>query len=195
MVNVKFPDGKVREYADGTTAMDVAKSISNSLAAKVLAAKVNGQVWDATRPLNGDVELNLLTWDDTEGKSTFWHSSAHLMAEALEDFFPGMKFGIGPPIENGFYYDVDPGDKVVSQEDFKKIEDKMLEFAREKQAFVRSEVSKKDAEKYFTEKGDQYKLDLIKDLADGSITFYQQGHFTDLCRGPHIAEHWLYKSC
>ncbi len=186
MASVKFPDGKVREYPDGTTSLDVAKSISNSLAAKVIAARVNGQVWDATRPLNGDVELNLLTWDDKDGKSTFWHSSAHLMAEALEAYFPGMKFGIGPPIENGFYYDVDPGDKVVSSEDFKKIEEKMLELARLKQPYVRSEVSKKDAIEYFTKKDDKYKLDLIKDLADGTITFYQQGSFTDLCRGPHI---------
>ena len=186
MASVKFPDGKVREYPDGTTSLDVAKSISNSLAAKVIAARVNGQVWDATRPLTGDVELNLLTWDDKDGKSTFWHSSAHLMAEALEAYFPGMKFGIGPPIENGFYYDVDPGDKVVSSEDFKKIEDKMLELARLKQPYVRSEVSKKDAIEYFTKKDDKYKLDLIKDLADGTITFYQQGSFTDLCRGPHI---------
>ena len=188
MVRVKFPDGKVKEYADGITSLEVAKSISNSLPAKVLAAKVNGQVWDATRPLNGDVELNLLTWNDTEGKSTFWHSSAHLMAEALEGFFPGMKFGIGPPIESGFYYDVDPGDKVVSADDFKKIEDKIIELARKKEVFKRSEVSKKDAIKYFTEKGDEYKLDLIKDLQDGSITFYQQGNFTDLCRGPHLPD-------
>jgi len=186
MAQVKFPDGKVREYPDGTTALDVAKSISNSLAAKVLAARVNGQVWDATRPLTGNVELNLLTWDDADGKSTFWHSSAHLMAEALEEFFPGMKFGIGPPIENGFYYDVDPGDKVVSSEDFKKIEDKIMELAKKKEVYVRSEVSKKDAIDYFTKKDDFYKLDLIKDLADGTITFYQQGNFTDLCRGPHL---------
>ena len=186
MAQVKFPDGKVREYPDGTTALDVAKSISNSLAAKVLAARVNGQVWDATRPLTGDVELNLLTWDDADGKSTFWHSSAHLMAEALEEFFPGMKFGIGPPIENGFYYDVDPGDRVVSSEDFKKIEDKILELAKKKEVYIRTEVSKKDALEYFTKKDDFYKLDLIKDLADGTITFYQQGNFTDLCRGPHL---------
>lgn len=188
MVRIKFPDGKVVEYADGTTSLDVAKSISHSLAAKVLAAKVNGQVWDATRPLQGDAELVLLTWKDTEGKSTFWHSSAHLMAEALEGFFPGIKFGIGPPIDNGFYYDVDPGDKAISAEDFKKIEDKMLELAKKKEVYKRSEVSKKDAIKYFTEKGDEYKLDLIKDLQDGSITFYQQGNFTDLCRGPHIPD-------
>jgi threonyl-tRNA synthetase len=188
MVRVKFPDGKVKEYADGTTSLDVAKSISNSLAAKVLAAKVNGQVWDATRPLQGDVDLTLLTWNDDEGKSTFWHSSAHLMAEALEAFYPDMKFGIGPPIESGFYYDVDPGDKVISSEDFKKIEDKMVELARKKSPYVRTSVSKADAVKYFTEKGDEYKLDLIKDLADGSITFYQQGNFTDLCRGPHLPD-------
>ncbi|MGP8214383.1 MAG: threonine--tRNA ligase [Bacteroidia bacterium] len=186
MTRVKFPDGKVREYPDGVTALDVAKSISNSLAGKVLAAKVNGQVWDATRPLNGDVELNLLTWDDKEGKAAFWHSSAHLMAEALESFFPGMKFGIGPPIENGFYYDVDPGDRVVSAEDFKKIEDKIIELARNKEVYVRREVPKKEAIDYFTKKDDKYKLDLLKDLEDGSITFYQQGNFTDLCRGPHI---------
>src|SRR5579872_1089868 len=167
MVRVKFPDGKVREYPDGITSLEVAKSLSNSLPAKVLAAKVNGQVWDATRPLSGDVELKLLTWNDNEGKSTFWHSSAHLMAEALEGFFPGMKFGIGPPIENGFYYDVDPGDRVVSAEDFKKIEDKIIELARKKEVYVRSEVSKKDAIKYFEQKGDEYKLDLIKDLQDG----------------------------
>lgn len=186
MANVKFPDGKVREYPDGTSALDIAKSISNSLAAKVLAAKVNGEVWDATRPLKGDVDLVLLTWDDKEGKSTFWHSSAHLMAEALEGFFPGIKFGIGPPIENGFYYDVDPGDKAISSEDFKKIEDKILELARNKNAYVRQEISKKDAIDYFTKKDDKYKLDLLKDLQDGTITFYTQGNFTDLCRGPHI---------
>lgn len=188
MVSVKFPDGKVKEYPDDTTSMEVAKSISNSLAAKVLAAKVNGQVWDLTRPLKGDVELQLLTWNDNDGKSTFWHSSAHLMAEALEGFFPGIKFGIGPPIDNGFYYDVDPGDKVISSEDFKKIEDKIIELARKKEVYKRSEVSKNDAVDYFTKKGDEYKLDLIKDLADGTITFYQQGDFTDLCRGPHLPD-------
>jgi len=188
MVRVKFPDGKVKEYEDGITALGVAKSLSNSLPAKVLAAKVNGQVWDATRPLQGDVELVLLTWNDLEGKSTFWHSSAHLMAEALESIYPGMKFGIGPPIEAGFYYDVDPGDKVISSEDFKKIEDKMIELARKKSAYVRTAVPKKEAIKYFEEKGDQYKLDLLQNLEDGSITFYQQGNFTDLCRGPHLPD-------
>ena len=188
MARVKFPDGKVREYPDGITSLEVAKSLSNSLPAKVLAAKVNGQVWDATRPLNGDVDLILLTWNDNEGKSTFWHSSAHLMAEALEEFFPGMKFGIGPPIEAGFYYDVDPGDKVISSEDFKKIEDKIMELAKKKSVYTRKEISKKEAIKYFEEKGDEYKLDLLKDLQDGTITFYQQGNFTDLCRGPHLPD-------
>lgn len=188
MVRVKLPDGKIVEYPDGTTSLDVAKSISHGLASKVLAAKVNGQVWDATRSLPAEAELVLLTWKDAEGKSTFWHSSAHLMAEALEGFFPGIKFGIGPPIDNGFYYDVDLGDKTISAEDFKKIEDKMVELARKKEVYQRSEVSKKDAVKYFTEKGDEYKLDLIKDLQDGSITFYKQGNFTDLCRGPHIPD-------
>ncbi len=188
MARIRFPDGKVKEYADGITALEVAKSISNSLAAKVIAAKVNGQVWDATRPLKGEVDLVLLTWNDAEGKSAFWHSSAHLMAEALESFFPGMKFGIGPPIDAGFYYDVDAGDKVISAEDFKKIEDKMIELARQKNKFVREEVSKQEAIKYFKDKGDEYKLDLLENLQDGTITFYKQGNFTDLCRGPHLPD-------
>lgn len=186
MANIKFPDGRVKEYADGVTALEVAKSISNSLAEKVIAAKVNGQVWDATRPLIGSVDLVLLTWNDAEGKAAFWHSSAHLLAEALEFYYPKMKFGIGPPIETGFYYDVDPGDKVISAEDFKKIEDKMVELARQKNKFVREEVSKNNAIKYFKDKGDEYKLDLLEKLQDGTITFYRQGNFTDLCRGPHI---------
>ncbi len=188
MVRIKFPDGRVKEYPEGVTALEVAKSISNSLADKVIAAKVNGQVWDATRPLKGEVELKLLTWNDPEGKAAFWHSSAHLMAEALESFYPGMKFGIGPPIETGFYYDVDPGDKVISAEDFKKIEDKMLELARRKNKYIREDVPKKEAIKYFKDKGDEYKLDLLENLQDGSITFYRQGNFTDLCRGPHIPD-------
>jgi threonyl-tRNA synthetase len=186
MVDIKFPDGRVKQYPDGITAMDIAKEISNSLAAKVLAAKVNGQVWDASRPINTDSQLALLTWDDTDGKSAFWHSSAHLLAEALESIYPGTKFGIGPPIESGFYYDIDAGDKVISAEDFKKIEDKMLELAKQKNPYIREDVSKADAIKYFTEKGDEYKLELIDGLADGSITFYKQGNFVDLCRGPHI---------
>lgn len=168
--------------------MDVAKSISEGLARNVLAAKVNGEVRDAGRPLPGDCTVALLTWNDAEGKNTFWHSSAHLLAEALELLYPGIKFGIGPPIENGFYYDVDLGDRTLGEADFKDIESKMKELAGKKSAFVRTEVSKADAVKYFTGKGDEYKLELIEDLADGSITFYQQGDFVDLCRGPHLPD-------
>ncbi|MFL5753602.1 MAG: threonine--tRNA ligase [Bacteroidia bacterium] len=186
MIKVTLPDGSVREYAKGTTSLQVAQSISEGLARNVLAAKVNGEVWDATRPLNADCSLQLLTWNDQEGKSTMWHSSAHLMAEALEALYPGAKFAIGPAIENGFYYDVDFGDKVFSLDELEKVETKMLELARKSHEYIREEVSKADAEKYFTEKGDQYKLELIENLADGSITFYTQGGFTDLCRGPHI---------
>ncbi|HTA27093.1 MAG TPA: threonine--tRNA ligase [Bacteroidia bacterium] len=186
MVDIKFPDGRVKQYNDGISAMDIAKEISNSLAAKVIAAKVNGQVWDANRPITMDAQLALLTWDDVDGKSAFWHSSAHLLAEALEALYPGTKFGIGPPIENGFYYDIDTGDKTLSSEDFKKIEDKMMELAKQKNPYIREDVSKADAIKYFTEKNDEYKLELIDGLADGTITFYKQGNFTDLCRGPHI---------
>ena len=186
MINITLPDGSVRQYAQGTSAMEVAKSISEGLARNVLAAEVNGEVWDASRPIEQDSNVRLLTWNDKEGKSTFWHSSAHLMAEALEVLYPGIKFGIGPAIETGFYYDVDFGDREFSSDDFKQIEDKMVELARAKSAYVRKPVSKAEAEAYFTNKGDEYKLDLIKDLPDGSITFYTQGNFTDLCRGPHI---------
>lgn len=168
--------------------MEVAKSISEGLARNVLAAKVNGVVWDSTRGINVDATMELLTWDAAEGKSTFWHSSAHLMAEALEALYPGIQFGIGPPIENGFYYDVDLGEGTLSSDDFKKIEDKMLELAKAGNQYVRKEVSKKDAIAYFEDKGDKYKLDLLKDLEDGTITFYTQGNFTDLCRGPHIPD-------
>jgi threonyl-tRNA synthetase len=185
-INVTLPDGSIRKYAEGSSSMDIALSISEGLARNVLAAKVNGQVWDASRPIYTDATVQLLTWNDPEGKATFWHSSAHLMAEAIEAHFPGTKFGIGPAIETGFYYDIDLGGKPFSPEDFKKIEDKMLELARQKSEYVRSEVSKTDAIQYFTEKGDQYKLELIDGLEDGQITFYQQGNFTDLCRGPHI---------
>jgi threonyl-tRNA synthetase len=188
MISITFPDGKIREYPKGTTALEIAKSISEGLARNVLSAKVNGEVWDATRPIHSNASLELLTWDSTEGKSTFWHSSAHLMAEALESFYPGIQFGIGPPIENGFYYDVDLGERHISSDDFKQIEDKMLELARKNSTFRREEISKKDAIAYFEEKGDKYKLDLLKDLADGTITFYRQGDFTDLCRGPHIPD-------
>lgn len=188
MIKITFPDQKVREYPEGTTAMEIAKSISEGLARNVLAAKINGEVWDATRPINTDAQLQLLTWDDTAGKSTMWHSSAHLMAEALEAFYPGIKFGIGPPIDHGFYYDVDLGDHTISSEDFPKIEAKMLELAKQANKYVRKEVGKQEAIAYFTEKGDQYKLDLLQELEDGKITFYEQGNFTDLCRGPHIPD-------
>ncbi len=186
IVNITLPDGSSRQFDKGTTAMDVARSISEGLARNVLAAEVNGEVWDASRPIEQDATLRLLTWNDTEGKSTFWHSSAHLMAEALEALYPGIKFGIGPAIETGFYYDVDFGDREFSSDDFKQIEDKIMELARQKSNFERRPVSKPEAVDYFTKKGDEYKLDLIKDLADGTITFYTQGDFTDLCRGPHI---------
>ncbi len=185
-INITLPDGSVRKYAAGSSAMDIALSISEGLARNVLAAKVNGQVWDATRAIHSDATVQLLTWNDTEGKATFWHSSAHLLAEAIEALYPGTKFGIGPAIETGFYYDIDLGGQPFSQEDFKKIEDKMLELARQKNAYVRTEVSKADAIDYFTTKADEYKLELIDGLEDGQITFYQQGNFTDLCRGPHI---------
>ncbi len=186
MINITLPDGSVRQYEKGSTAMQVALSISEGLARNVLAAEVNGEVWDATRAIEEDAAVKLLTWNDDKGKSTFWHSSAHLLAEALEALYPGIKFGIGPAIETGFYYDVDFGDREFSSDEFKQIEDKMLELAKQKETFERKAVSKSDALAYFTEKGDEYKLDLIKDLEDGKITFYSQGDFTDLCRGPHI---------
>ncbi|HWV71703.1 MAG TPA: threonine--tRNA ligase [Pseudosphingobacterium sp.] len=186
MINITLPDGSIRAYEKGTNSLQIAQSISEGLARNVLAAEVDGQVWDATRPIEKDAKVRLLTWNDPAGKATFWHSSAHLMAEALEALYPGTKFGIGPAIETGFYYDVDFGDRAFSSDDFKMIEDKMLELARSKAAYERKEISKADATAYFTEKGDEYKLDLIKDLEDGSITFYSQGNFTDLCRGPHI---------
>lgn len=186
MIQITFPDGAVREYEPGISALEIARSISEGLARKVLAAEVNGEVRDASRPIQQNAHLKLLTWDDPGGKSTFWHSSAHLMAEALEAIFPGVKFGIGPAIENGFYYDIDLGDRSISEEDLKQLEDKMKELAKKNSPYVRSEVSKQNALEYFTEKNDPYKLELIRDLKDGEITFYQQGDFTDLCRGPHI---------
>lgn len=186
MIKITLPDGSVREYQKGITAAGIALSISEGLARNVLAAEVNGEVWDSSREIENDASVKLLTWNDTKGKSTFWHSSAHLLAEALETLYPGIKFGIGPAIETGFYYDVDFGDREFSSDDFKAIEDKMLELAKRKETFERKAVSKSDALAYFTEKGDEYKLDLIKDLEDGKITFYTQGEFTDLCRGPHI---------
>src|SRR5215475_2427643 len=186
MINITFPDGATRQYAKGATALDIAKSISEGLARKVVAANINGQVWDATRPINQDATIKLLTWNDAEGKNTFWHSSAHLMAEAVESMFPGVKFWVGPPVENGFYYDMDLGDRKMNEEDLAKLEKKMNELAKQNNSYVRKEISKKDAVKYFSDKGDEYKLDLLQGLNDGEITFYTQGKFTDLCRGPHI---------
>ena len=185
-IRVTLPDGSVRPYPKGSTGLEIAAQISEGLARNVLAAKVNGVVQDATRPIDSDANVQLLTWNDADGKATFWHSSAHLLAEALESLYPGVKFGIGPAIETGFYYDVDLGGQPFSQEDFKKVEDKMLELARQKQPYVRTPMSKADAIAYFEEKGDPYKLDLLDGLDDGTITFYTQGEFTDLCRGPHI---------
>jgi threonyl-tRNA synthetase len=186
LINITLPDGTVKQLEQGSNSNHLAMSISEGLARNVLAAKVNGEIWDATRPINEDATVQLLTWNDTEGKSTFWHSSAHLLAEAIEALYPGTKFGIGPAIETGFYYDIDLGEKSFGQDDFKKIEDKMLELARQKNEFIRSQVSKSDAIQYFTDKGDEYKLELLDGLNDGQITFYNQGNFTDLCRGPHI---------
>jgi len=186
MIQITLPDGSVREYEQGVSSMQIALSISEGLARNVLAAEVNGEVWDASRAIDKDSSVKLLTWNDLQGKATYWHSSAHLMAEALEALYPGTKFGIGPAIETGFYYDVDFGDREFSSDEFKKIEDKIIELAKTKEAFTRKPVSKADAIAYFTEKGDEYKLDLLENLPDGSITFYTQGNFTDLCRGPHI---------
>ncbi|MDB5229446.1 MAG: thrS [Chitinophagaceae bacterium] len=186
MINISFPDGAVRQYEPGVSSLDIAKSISEGLARKVLAAEVNGEVWDATRPITSDASLKLLTWDDKDGKSTFWHSSAHLMAEAVESLYPGVKFWVGPAVENGFYYDMDLGGNQIGEEDLKQLEEKMKELAKQNNAYSRKKISKPEAVSYFKEKGDEYKLDLLQNLEDGSITFYTQGSFTDLCRGPHI---------
>ena len=185
-MNITFPDGAVRQYDEGSTALDIAKKISEGLARKILAAEVNGEVWDLTRPIKNDASVKFLTWDDDKAKSTFWHSSAHLMAEAIESSFPGVKFWVGPPIEKGFYYDIDLGDNQITESDLEKLEKKMGELVKQNSSFVRKEISKPDAIKYFEEKGDEYKLDLLSGLEDGNITFYTQGAFTDLCRGPHI---------
>jgi threonyl-tRNA synthetase len=187
-ISITLPDGSIRQYSKGVSSMDVALSISEGLARNVLAAKINGEVVEASRPILEDVNLQLLTWNDTDGKKTFWHSSAHLLAEALEALYPGTKFGIGPPIENGFYYDIDLNGQPFGADDFEKVEQKMLELARQKNSFNRIPKSKEEALAYFQEKGDEYKLELLEDLQDGSITFYQQGNFTDLCRGPHIPD-------
>jgi threonyl-tRNA synthetase len=188
MVLITLPDGSVREFPGPVSGHEIALSISEGLARNVLAAKVNEEVWDAGRKISENAHVKLLTWDNPEGKSTMWHSSAHLMAEAVEMLYPGAKFGIGPDIENGFYYDIDLGDKVISSEDFTKIEEKMLAIAREKHPYHRREVSKAEAAEYFGEKGDEYKLELISELEDGQITFYESGSFVDLCRGPHLLD-------
>lgn len=188
MINITFPDGSVRQFESGTTALDIAKALSNSLAKKVLSAEVNGEVWDATRPIRSDAKLKLLTWDDEGGKYAFWHSSAHLMAEALEATFPGVKFGIGPPVETGFYYDVDLGGRQISDKDLEALEKKMKELSAKNSAYRRKDVPKKEAIEYFRKKGDEYKLELLEDLNDGEITFYEQGNFVDLCRGPHLPD-------
>jgi threonyl-tRNA synthetase len=194
MINISFPDGAVREYPAGTTPMAIAKGISEGLAKKVIAASIDGQVRDASTPINNDAALKLLTWDDADGKSTFWHSSAHLLAEAVESTFPGVKFWVGPAVDRGFYYDMDLGDKTITEADLSTLEKKMEELAKKNSVFIRKEISKSDAVSYFFEKGDQYKLDLLKGLHDGEITFYSQGDFTDLCRGPHIPHTGLIKA-
>ena len=195
MINITLPDGTVKQVENGTTALDVAMGISEGLARNVLAAEVNGEVWDPQRSINEDATLNLLTWRDDEGKRTMWHSSAHLMAEALQALYPGVKFWVGPPIENGFYYDVDFGEHTITDKDFPAIESKMMELAKQKNPYIRREMSKADALAYFQEKGDEYKLDLLEGLEDGTITFYDQGNFTDLCRGPHMPHTGFVKAC
>lgn len=188
MINITLPDGSVRQFENPISSMDIAKSISEGLARNVLAAKVNEVVIDASQLITSDSNLQLLTWNDQEGKSTMWHSSAHLMAEALEFYYPGIKLAIGPPVTNGFYYDIDFESHSISEKDLEKIEQKMKELAKQKLQFIRQEISKKDAIAYFENKGDSYKLELLSELEDGAITFYRQGNFTDLCRGPHIPD-------
>jgi threonyl-tRNA synthetase len=186
MVNIQFPDGAVRSFDKGITPMQIAKGISEGLAKKVIASSIDGRVKDASTPINADASLKLITWDDADGRSTFWHSSAHLLAEAVEATFPGVKFWVGPAVDRGFYYDMDLGDKTISEDELDQLEKKMGELAKKNSLFVRKEISKADATAYFIEKGDEYKLDLLSGLPDGEITFYTQGEFTDLCRGPHI---------
>lgn len=194
MINITLPDNTVRQHEAGITAMDIAKNISEGLARNVISAEVNGEIWDANRPITKDAAIKLLTWKDEGGKATVWHSSAHLMAEAIEQLYPGVKFGIGPDIENGFYYDIDTGDITLTETDLTAIEHRMIELAREKQEFKRVDISKADALKYFTEKGDEYKIELINDLTDGEITLYKSGTFTDLCRGPHVPDTSIIKA-
>ncbi len=186
MINIKFPDGSVRQYESGVTPLQVAESISSGLARQVLAASINDMEWDISRPICNDGEIKLFKWDDPEGKHAFWHTSAHLLAEALQELYPGVQFGIGPAIENGFYYDIDPGDNEITQADFPKIEKKMAELVAKKEEVVRADISKADALKFFGDTGQTYKIELINDLEDGTISTYTQGAFTDLCRGPHI---------
>ncbi|MDE6327584.1 MAG: TGS domain-containing protein, partial [Duncaniella sp.] len=185
-INITFPDGSVKQFESGITPLGIAESLSSQLARDVLAASVNDKEWDLTRPIESDSSIRLFKWDDPEGKHAFWHSSAHLLAEALQELYPGVKFGIGPAIENGFYYDIDPGEHSITSADFAKIEKKMLELAREKQPIVRADIKKEDAMKLFGDRGEEYKCELISELEDGTITTYTQGSFTDLCRGPHI---------
>ncbi len=194
MINITLPDGAVREYEAGVSALDVARSISEGLARKVIAAKVDDVVVDAFRPIEKDATLQLLTWDDVEAQQTFWHSTAHLMAEAVESLFPGTKFGVGPSIETGFFYDLDLGEHSIGEEDLEKIEQKMKALAKQKNRYIRKEMSKADAIAYYEEKGDPYKLELLEDLEDGEITFYEQGNFVDLCRGPHIPHTGMIKA-
>ena len=186
MINIKFPDGSVRQYESGVTPLQVAESINSGLARQVLAASINDMEWDISRPICNDGEIKLFKWDDPEGKHAFWHTSAHLLAEALQELYPGVQFGIGPAIENGFYYDIDPGDNEITQADFPKIEKKMAELVAKKEEVVRADISKADALKFFGDTGQTYKIELINDLQDGTISTYTQGAFTDLCRGPHI---------
>lgn len=186
MINITFPDNSVKQFESGVTPLQIAQSISPRLAADVLAASVNDEEWDLSRPIAEDASVKLFKWDDPEGKHAFWHSSAHLLAEALQELYPGVKFGIGPAIENGFYYDIDPGEHTITSADFPKIEKKMLELARQKQEIKRADISKADALKLFGDRGEEYKCELISELEDGHITTYTQGNFTDLCRGPHI---------
>ena len=194
MINITLPDGAVRQYEEGVSAFDIAKSISEGLARKIIAALVNGEVWDISRPIHNDASLKLLTFNDNEGRNTFWHSSAHLMAEAVEQLYPGVKFWVGPALDNGFYYDMDLGDRKLAEDDLQGIEKKMNELARQNNKFERKEIRKEEAVNYFAEKGDEYKLDLLQNLQDGEITFYSQGTFTDLCRGPHIPHTGLIKA-
>ena len=186
MINIKFPDGNVRQYEDGVTPLDIAKNISEGLARNILAASLNDEEWDISRPICMDGEIKFFKWEDAEGKHAFWHTSAHLLAEALQELYPGVQFGIGPAIENGFYYDIDTGGNPLTDADFEKIEKKMMELVQKNEAVVRADISKADALKFFGDKGQTLKCELINDLEDGHITTYTQGNFTDLCRGPHI---------